>query len=99
MPSLALTLIAGLLAIAVNRAFHNAGWAWAKLATGIKVWGGGAGSGRRLARGQRHRRHRCGAGAFVCGGGRYARARVTRESMAVVYDLLGRRGWRFALTP
>jgi hypothetical protein len=41
MPSLALTLIAGLLAIGVNRAYHNAGWAWAKLATGIIVfeWG------------------------------------------------------------
>jgi hypothetical protein len=40
-PSLALTLIAGLLAIAVNRAFHSAGWAWAKLASGILVfeWG------------------------------------------------------------
>jgi uncharacterized membrane protein len=41
LPSMALTLIAGLLAIAVNRAFHNAGWAWAKLASGILVfeWG------------------------------------------------------------
>src|SRR5215510_1874364 len=41
LPSLALTLVAGLLAIAVNRAYHNAGWAWAKLATGILVfeWG------------------------------------------------------------
>jgi uncharacterized membrane protein len=41
LPSLALTLIAGLLAIAVNRAYHNAGWAWAKLATGILIfeWG------------------------------------------------------------
>ena len=40
-PSLALTLIAGLLAIAVNRAYHSAGWAWAKLATGILIfeWG------------------------------------------------------------
>ncbi len=40
-PSLALTLIAGLLAIAVNRAYHSAGWAWAKLATGIIIfeWG------------------------------------------------------------
>jgi hypothetical protein len=40
-PSLALTLIAGLLAIALNRAFHSAGWAWAKLATGIIIfeWG------------------------------------------------------------
>lgn len=38
MPSLALTLLAGLLAIAVNRAFHNAGWAWVKLATGILMF-------------------------------------------------------------
>ncbi len=40
-PSLALTLIAGLLAIAVNRAFHNAGWAWLKAATGILLFEGG----------------------------------------------------------
>ena len=40
-PSLALTLIAGLLSIAANRAFHNAGWAWAKLATGILIFEGG----------------------------------------------------------
>jgi hypothetical protein len=41
LPSLALTLIAGLLAIAVNRAYHSAGWALAKLATGILIfeWG------------------------------------------------------------
>jgi len=41
LPSLGLTLIGGLLAIAVNRAFHNAGWAWAKLASGILIfeWG------------------------------------------------------------
>jgi uncharacterized membrane protein len=41
LPSLALTLVAGLLAIAVNRAFHNAGWAWVKLATGVLTfeWG------------------------------------------------------------
>ena len=40
LPSLALTLLAGLLAIA-QRAFHNAGWAWAKLATGILMFEGG----------------------------------------------------------
>jgi uncharacterized membrane protein len=41
MPCLALTLIAGLLAIAANRAYHSAGWALAKLASGILVfeWG------------------------------------------------------------
>jgi len=41
LPSLALTLISSLLALAVNRAYHNAGWALAKLATGILVfeWG------------------------------------------------------------
>jgi hypothetical protein len=41
LPSLALTLIAGLLAIAVNRAYHSAGWAWAKLATGVLIFEGG----------------------------------------------------------
>ncbi|MET0677380.1 MAG: hypothetical protein ABW175_16410 [Bradyrhizobium sp.] len=41
LPSLALTLVAGLLAIAVNRAYHSAGWAWVKLASGILIfeWG------------------------------------------------------------
>lgn len=40
-PSLALTLIAGLLAIAWNRAFHNAGWVWLKAGTGILVFESG----------------------------------------------------------
>jgi len=40
-PSLAVTLIAGLLAIAWNRAFYDAGWAWAKLATGVLIFEGG----------------------------------------------------------
>ncbi|WP_292506505.1 hypothetical protein [Methylobacterium sp.] len=40
LPSLTLTLLAGLLAIA-QRAFHNAGWAWLKLATGILMFEGG----------------------------------------------------------
>ncbi len=35
LPSLALTLIAGLLAIAANHVYQNAGWAWVKLATGV----------------------------------------------------------------
>ena len=41
LPSLGLTLVAGLLAMAINRGYHNAGWAWLKLATGILVfeWG------------------------------------------------------------
>ncbi len=43
MPSLALTLIAGLLAIAANRAYQNAGWAWAKAATGILIFESGLG--------------------------------------------------------
>ena len=41
MPSLAMTLIAGLLAIAVNPSFHNAGWAWVKLGSGILIFEGG----------------------------------------------------------
>ena len=41
LPSFALTLIAGLLAIALNRAYHAAGWAWLKAATGILIFEGG----------------------------------------------------------
>jgi len=41
MPSLGLTLVAGLLAPGLNRAFHNAGWAWVKLATGVLMFAGG----------------------------------------------------------
>jgi len=41
MPSMAITVIAGLLAIAVNPAFHEAGWAWMKAATGILIFEGG----------------------------------------------------------
>jgi hypothetical protein len=41
LPSLVATLIAGLLAIAVTRAFHDAGWAWVKAATGILMFAGG----------------------------------------------------------
>ena len=40
-PSLGITLIAGLLAIAYSNAFHNAGWAWAKAATGILIFESG----------------------------------------------------------
>ena len=41
LPSLALTLVGGLLAMALNRNYQNAGWALVKLATGILVfeWG------------------------------------------------------------
>ena len=40
-PSIGLTLIAGLLAIGLNRGYHNAGWAWVKLLSGLLVfeWG------------------------------------------------------------
>jgi hypothetical protein len=41
LPSMTLTLIAGLLAIAANRSFHNAGWAWVKAATGILIFEAG----------------------------------------------------------
>ena len=41
LPSLAMTLVAGLQAMAANPGFHNAGWALVKLATGILIfeWG------------------------------------------------------------
>ncbi len=40
-PSMALTLIAGLLAIAVTPGYQDAGWVWAKAATGISIFEGG----------------------------------------------------------
>ena len=40
-PSLGLTLVSGLLAIGLHRGFHDAGWAWAKLATGILMFESG----------------------------------------------------------
>jgi hypothetical protein len=40
-PSLGLTLIGGLIAIAASTAFHNAGWAWLKAATGILIFESG----------------------------------------------------------
>lgn len=39
-PSLAIVLMSGLLAIGINRAFHDVGWVWAKLALGIIVFEG-----------------------------------------------------------
>jgi uncharacterized membrane protein len=41
MPSLGVTLIAGLLAIAASPAFHNASWAWIKAASGILLFESG----------------------------------------------------------
>jgi len=41
LPGLALTLVAGLLAMAATRSFQNAGWALVKLATGLAVFEGG----------------------------------------------------------
>jgi hypothetical protein len=41
LPSLAVTLLSGLLAMALNRGYLNAGWAWVKLATGVLMFEGG----------------------------------------------------------
>ena len=40
-PSMVLTVISGLLAMAANPAFYEAGWVWVKAATGILVLEGG----------------------------------------------------------
>lgn len=39
-PSFFLTLVPGLLALAATPAFHNAGWAWIKAASGILIFAG-----------------------------------------------------------
>ena len=41
LPSLGLTLVAGLLAIAFSKGYQNAGWAWAKAASGILIFEAG----------------------------------------------------------
>jgi hypothetical protein len=40
-PSLGLTLISGLVAIAYSKGYHNAGWAWAKALSGILLFESG----------------------------------------------------------
>jgi hypothetical protein len=40
LPSLGLVLFSGLWSMAVTTAFHNAGWVWVKLASGILVFKG-----------------------------------------------------------
>lgn len=40
-PSLGLTLIAGLIALAASRVYKNAGWAWAKAVSGVLIFEAG----------------------------------------------------------
>jgi len=40
LPSLGVTIVAGLLSMAAAPAYHGAGWVWAKLATGVLMFEG-----------------------------------------------------------
>lgn len=40
-PSMVLTIVSGLLAMVASPGFHDAGWVWAKAATGILILQGG----------------------------------------------------------
>ena len=40
LPALTVTLVSGLLAMALGPSFHSSGWAWMKLATGILMFEG-----------------------------------------------------------
>jgi hypothetical protein len=83
-PSLALVLISGLLAIAVNRAFHDAGWVWFKALLGISMFEGtlitvGAGA-RRAAE--------LSAAAVSGGGNAVELAQVQRSEWGSLWFLL-----------
>lgn len=40
LPSLGVTIVSGLFSMAVVKGYHNAGWAWMKLATGVVMFEG-----------------------------------------------------------
>lgn len=40
LPALGITIVSGLLSMAVVKGYHNAGWAWLKLATGVVMFEG-----------------------------------------------------------
>ena len=82
-PSMVLTVIAGLLAIAAHPPFHDAGWVWAKAATGILILEGGL-----HVMGPIQEEAKRGAGAIVGGHAPAAAARLLTAESNTLWVLL-----------
>ena len=82
-PSMVLTVVAGLLAIAAHPPFQDAGWVWAKAATGILIFEGGL-----HVMGPIQEEAKRGAAALVGGLGQASVARLLTAEAGALWVLL-----------